>query len=158
MPTVLGDTLTAPTLMTKKTHKKPESRRDASARRYVALPVLASPVLSLKPARLDAEPQLRLIEDRRTFGFLTDRPPRTLRTARPQLVVRAPARPSPDRFAKLRALSSLSPVVSFRQPGSLAMCIRRNTRKQVLHAFGLAGRKGSVYHPRRNAWSSVSCK
>lgn len=136
--------------------KLSETRRDALV--VATRPrVLASPVPLLPIANRHAElTPLVQLEDRRTYGFPLDRPPRTLRTARPQLVVRAPNPLNRDRFAKLRAFALLH-VVSFKTPRSLALCIRRKTRRQVIHAFGLAGRKGSVYHPRRTAWSAVSC-
>lgn len=42
-------------------------------------------------------------------------------------------------------------IVAFRQPARVAVCVRRSIRKQVLHAFGVAG--GRVGKPR---WSDAS--
>lgn len=50
-----------------------------------------------------------------------------------------------------------SPIhVAFEQPQEVITCVRRNSRKEVLHAKGIAGKKG-LRKPRRNPFSSVKC-
>lgn len=47
--------------------------------------------------------------------------------------------------------------ITFRNPQKTVVCVRRTQRKQVLHALGVAGRKG--LKPRRRIWSSaISCR
>lgn len=46
--------------------------------------------------------------------------------------------------------------IAFKEPHKLPICIRRQQRKQVLHAKGVAG--GKVGKPHRNEWSDVSCR
>lgn len=49
----------------------------------------------------------------------------------------------------------LSWRVGFKQPGKTIVCIRRRTRKQVMHAKGYAG--GPTRRPRRTWFSSIVC-
>lgn len=58
--------------------------------------------------------------------------------------------------ARLRARNAPSNQVGFTIPDRIALCRRREARKRVLHAKGVAG--GRVRPPRRNLWSDVSCK
>lgn len=48
-------------------------------------------------------------------------------------------------------------TVIFSAPKSVLVCVRRKTRKEVLHAFKKTGRAGQK-KPRRNWLSSISCK
>lgn len=50
--------------------------------------------------------------------------------------------------------SLLSPIVAFQRPSRMAICIRRQRRRQVLAARGRLGRNRPG---RRSAWSGVSC-
>lgn len=84
--------------------------------------------------------RLTAIEDRRTFSPGRVTVPRTPRQA---------ARMSMQPSGKVE-------VYSFNLPKSVAICARRAIRKQVIHAKGVAGK--SVRKPRRNAFSSISCK
>lgn len=47
-------------------------------------------------------------------------------------------------------------TVAFAAPRSVAICVRRQTRRQVMHAIGKAGKVGQR-RPRRNQHSGVSC-
>lgn len=61
-----------------------------------------------------------------------------------------------DRFgAKLR--SQTKAAVAFAEPTRLALCVRRNQRKEVLHATGKAGKRGQK-KPRRNFFSRITCR
>lgn len=80
----------------------------------------------------------------------------------PQAVWKTPRVTMRPKAAKARARSSgpslfHGPEVhTFDVPRSTMICVRRNQRKEVLHAKGVAGSK--VRRPKRNAWSGVSCK
>lgn len=47
-------------------------------------------------------------------------------------------------------------VYSFALPKTTVVCVRREVRKQVIHAKGVAG--GRVRKPRRNRNSNISCR
>lgn len=84
---------------------------------------------------------LREIEDRRRYSPS----PWIVATAR------EPARVVVDR-------SRYSPFIAnrFAQPERVLVCARRQIRKEVIHARGVAG--GKVRRPRRNELSKISCK
>lgn len=48
-------------------------------------------------------------------------------------------------------------IVAFQDPQRVPVCVRRKQRKAVLHAKGVAGRKG-LRPPRRNLTSNYSCR
>lgn len=86
-------------------------------------------------------PILQEIEDRRRY------------TPSPWIIAtaREPARVVVDR-------SKYSPFIAHRfpDPERVLVCARRQIRKEVLHARGVAG--GKVRPPRRNELSKISCK
>jgi len=47
-------------------------------------------------------------------------------------------------------------VMMFSVPKRVSICVRRKERREVLFAKGKGG--GGKRHPRRNYWSSVSCR
>lgn len=55
-----------------------------------------------------------------------------------------------------RPTTYLPSVVAFADPRKVHLCVRRETRKRVMHALGKAGHR--VRKPRRNKWSSISCR
>lgn len=46
--------------------------------------------------------------------------------------------------------------VAFRRPSRVLVCVRRRIRREVMHAFGKAGKVGQK-RPRRGPYSSVRC-
>lgn len=60
-----------------------------------------------------------------------------------------------DRFGK--AIRDLPYKLRFELPGRLAICVRRRTRREVLHALRHAGKTGMQRRKRINFWSNVSC-
>jgi len=97
---------------------------------------------------------LTILEDRRTFDPEQDfRPARGFRQPRHRLVVR----PNTHRAAGLQRPLSLPSQISFRLPQNVLVCVRRQRRKEVLHAIGKAGRVGQR-SPRRNPYSEISCR
>lgn len=51
---------------------------------------------------------------------------------------------------------TLSARVGFAVPDRVAVCVRRQQRKEVIHALGKSGSGGSRRR-RRNAWSNIDC-
>ena len=47
--------------------------------------------------------------------------------------------------------------IAFADPKRIALCIRRQKRKEVLHALNKTGKIGQK-KPQRNEYSSISCK
>lgn len=109
----------------------------------------------------DAE-QLQEFEDRREFypahhpatGY---EPARTFFGVPARLVATPPPRKSI--LGRSRPLRGVYPsvTVAFERPREVLVCVRRSRRREVLHARGVAGRRG-LRPPRRNAYSAVSCR
>lgn len=106
------------------------------------------------------EPDFRLIQDDRYWNP-DPAIARRLSGVPARLVV---AKPSPR--TRSRGLARSRPFlahsgpphrIAFEAPRGVLVCIRRKIRKQVLHAFQIAGRKGARNPPRRSLWSSIGC-
>ena len=112
------------------------------------------------PTSVDFSPEIQLteVEDRRTWNPEVTSPARSISKTRHRLKVvnRQPSK-NADKFANLRNVSQTKAVVAFRTPAKVAICIRRKIRKEVLFATGKGGRVGQK-RPRRNAYSSISCR
>lgn len=105
---------------------------------------------------------LVLVEDRRLFHF--DGPARTPleddgRPAR--ITLRNKSRPRGQKRGAYRfgpkVYSQTKAIRAFEEPRRVLICVRRQSRKEVLFAKRKAGR-GGMRPPRRNYWSSISCK
>lgn len=104
---------------------------------------------------------LREFEDRRLWypahhvatGY---RPPGTFFGV-PARVVAGQARKAP--VGRSSPLPDLYPAVrvGFEEPRSTLICVRRKQRREVLHAFGVAGRRG-LRPPRRSQFSAITCR
>lgn len=94
------------------------------------------------------------VEDRRTWTPERYRPAKALNRAATRLLPGIPSGPSSQFRIPL-----LSPVIRFAKAASIPICRRRFIRRQVMHALGLAGRRGvGRGRPRhRNEFSGVSC-
>lgn len=115
-----------------------------------------SPVLTGDAFEASAWSPLAEFEDRRLFSpshapVLDYAPPRYLGGSPARFRVGGRGVVPPGHFPAL-----LSPVIGFRQPARLSLCIRRHRRRQVLAARGVLG--GRVRKPTRSAWSSISCR
>lgn len=106
-------------------------------------------------------PALNLFEDRRLFHPEQDyRPALNLLGRQHRLVVPAAVKQPPlnRRSAALSAVRDSVPHrVSFEAPSSVLVCVRRQRRKEVLHALNKTGSGVSRRRPRRNWLSNVSC-
>lgn len=106
----------------------------------------------LAPLSISYSPPLTVYEDRREFHPERDlRPARSFSKRSYSDVVSEPVRSKP------RAL--LSPdTFKFAVPKKVLVCVRRQQRREVLHALKLTRRRGGAGARRRNYWSAVSCK
>lgn len=115
--------------------------------------------------KFDFDSALRSYEDRRTFhpeGSF--RPAASFNRPRHRLVVSGyPKRDSVVRssrnyrFNKLSSLSGTPAHIMFERPRKVVMCVRRQMRREVLHAYRKTGR-GGQRRPRWNWYSRVRCK
>lgn len=118
----------------------------------VARPRLRSVTLSSFPSSLrPLSSHLRLFEDRRTWHPLPSslRVPRTFNSYARLRITPTPRYPRhPSTYP--------SPSISFVAPQRVVLCVRRQRRREVLHALHKAGR-GGQRSPRWTPWSSVRC-
>lgn len=98
------------------------------------------------------------LEDRRRF-FPDALPTRDMRPplAVPRSAARVVVGASQPRRQPGAYSSRFKPILKFALPQRVAMCAKREIRKQVLHAFGKTGRNGQR-KSRRNFWSAISCR
>lgn len=112
---------------------------DIASEPFLPRPLVVVPAPRLSPSVL---PDL---EDRRRFNpTKTVTPPKSIRKDQARLTHRQ------TRYFK-------NDPIKFADPTRIALCARREIRKEVLHAKKIAGRSG-LKKPRRNFWSSISCK
>lgn len=121
------------------------SRRTAIATsyRYAAPRVVRFSLI--RPRRALLAPVVRRSPDLRTFH--------PERVFRPLAAPRSAARVVVRRNAPFR----FPDVFRFAEPRRLALCVRREERRQVLHALGRV-RSGRGRAKHRNALSNVSCR
>lgn len=130
----------------RKSKSKSSSRTPVGRDAYA----VASPVHRLpRPAVLRLPVQvLPLIEDRRRFDpTISVSRPKSIRQDQARLTLRASRAP----------VKQTKTPLSFAVPEKVALCRRREIRREVLHAKRVAGKRG-LRPPRRNLWSSISCK
>lgn len=118
------------------------------------LPGYLSPLRSQTRSRLDVPPLP--LPDRRIYNPepAHTRPARRLSGLPARVVAPTPGKRSLGRSGKLQALSPS--VLLFARSAGVFACVQRKTRKEVIHAKGIAGSK--VKKPKRNAYSNVRCK
>lgn len=142
------------------------SRRSGASDTFTARPLPAPHRYTYEDFALDMRP----VEDRRTYYPERARPARTLTGARHRLRAPGitPTGPLRHLIGPTGAFSGqvvsgdprpldVPSSVRFEAPDGVILCRRRSARRQVLHALGVAGRRG-LAAPRRNEFSSVSCK
>lgn len=125
------------------------ARRRSGARQRDAthitrhLSLLPQPLPALPLSRAPKNPlQRSLFSDRRLFH-----PQRQLQ---PPAALKRPAR----RIMATRHRH----VLKFKVPLQVDLCVRRQRRKEVLHALRLTGKGSRARSRRRNEWSGISCK
>lgn len=127
-----------------------------------ALDRLAEPLRPSRPLstpELYASAHLNLIEDRRRFDPLTTiAPPRALDGRQARLTPsKVPKYSGPPVRGLQDVLAALPSHLAFEEPRRVAACVRRQNRKEVLHALDVAGRSG-VGRGRRRAAPLPGCK
>lgn len=131
-------------------------RRDTSAIANRRLPVSAlySPVPYTNS-------YLRTIEDRRSYHPEgTYRPARLFNESRHRLRAISASRSrsvARSRYRAPQGFGQLVHSVGFVRPQKVLICVRRKIRREVLHAKGVAGRRG-LRRPKYNWYSQVSCR
>ena len=132
--------------------RKSGSKRSGSNRRASAI----SPTHSIaRPRLLRPLPILAGLHDRRHYE-----PDRS--TKPPAAGKRDATRIQADNRTNSRngrTTVGLVTTINFRNPRSVHLCRRRKSRRQVIHALGIAGKRGVGEGRRRhvNFWSKVSC-
>lgn len=67
------------------------------------------------------------------------------------------AKPSALINAATRLAASKTHAIGFAQPSRVALCVRRNVRKEVLFARNLTRRGAGSKHRRKTSWSQIKC-
>lgn len=102
------------------------------------------------------ERALNDVQDYRRFDFDNDFPPRDI-SGYPSRIVAGDTFSAPRRRPAHRNIFKLlSPTIRFDNPSATVTCIRRQRRKEVIHALGVAGSKTAK--PKWTSDSKVSCK
>lgn len=114
-----------------------------------------SPSARSQSRRIDVPPLP--LPDRRIYNpepKLT-RPARRISGRPARVVAPTPGKRILGRSGKSQGLSPS--VLLFARSAGVSLCVQRGVRKEVIHAKGIAGRKG-LKKPKRNAYSHVRCK
>lgn len=143
--------------------KSNSKRRVTSANANQRLPLRPSPY-TLSPydasrqLSFDFTRALRELEDRRSWHPLgEDRPAETVRRSQRGFTVSSTPRATQQRRPGRRQKFYHPMAVAFVAPRETLICVRRQRRKEVLHAKKKTGR-GGQRKPRFNQWSKVRCK
>lgn len=125
-------------------------------REFLVLDELAKPARRAFYPSETTLPDLRLFEDRRTWkpGYA---PPSRLEGRRLDSGVVPLFHITPARKNAPGAVLGVPRAIAFAKPEQVAVCIRRERRREVLHAHGVAGSHG-LRGGRRGALSGISCK
>lgn len=140
--------------MSKKSRNRSRSRRVTTVNANRRLPTTQYDLINFiegLPAR-HPSPSIA-IEDRRTFHPDGEfRNARSYNSSSHSLVVGSPAPAShnSNRF------TDVPNSVAFASPDKVMVCVRRNARKEVLHALKKTGKSGQK-RPRRSAYSDINC-
>lgn len=145
--------------MGRRNNRRPSAISPHRSLDALLVPVRPSPAVTFS-SRVPAD--LSPIEDRRTFWPepAALRPALTLRGTGARVVGAAPVRKPGPPGRKSTALASVKTgsVLTFSAPKRVAVCVRRQRRKEVLFATGKGGRRGRQRQRRRSEFSEVSCR
>lgn len=122
-------------------------RRDASSIANRRLAERRLPTVNYRFRRLS----LSEIEDRRRFGQEQNLPFRTVYNKPARFKIIQPT----IREKQVKKIDWVPSAIGFLNPTSVAVCIRRKQRREIMHAKGYAG--GSVKLPTFNEASFVRC-
>lgn len=139
--------------MSRKRRNRSEQRDNFPIANFVAV----RPNISYsRPSLVTFTPRVALsqIEDRRTYHPLDFfRPARSFNRSQHSLVVKQPAK-NKDRFSGLRGLPT---AIQFYAPKKVLVCVRRQRRKEVIHALKKTGKGAAKRHRRRSYYSNIHC-
>lgn len=123
------------------------------------LPLSQTPSRATMRARnLTLFPDLTEIEDRRRWHPLGQAAPaHGLSKPRHRLKMSEPLPRNRDAFRDAIRPKVSPSITAFSVPLPVAICVRRQRRKEVLHALNKTGKVGQK-RPRRSEYSSVSCR
>lgn len=129
----------------------------------ITRPVPAWPVLTVRRPVFEPVSDRRVFHPSRVFrpAVLVDgRPVRRYVVAAPRLVRPAAVGRGARAHPSWRAprLFELPHKVSFPDPVRTLVCVRRGTRREVLHALKYVGRGSGGGRKRRNELSEVTCR
>ncbi len=135
------------------THGRHRSSK-TNPKKYNPYPILAYG-FSGKPRNRLKIKTLRQVEDRRLYNPGGTRAGARLLSG--QLHTLEERAPEQKTRLQKHPGSRTGTVLGFKTPNRVAICIRRNIRKQVLHAKKQTGKAGQS-KPHYNYYSSISCK
>lgn len=141
--------------------KKSKSKNQSSRRRVISNPNAnrrLPPTLSL-PRSIYQSPSKALsqIEDRRTYHPEGDfRPAASFSKPRHRLEVPRAKHPHRQNFQLAFRSVLNNGRIAFKAPEKVLVCVRRQRRKEVLHALKKSGKTGQR-KPRQSYLSSVTC-
>lgn len=102
---------------------------------------------------------LRSIEDRRVYDPEGPwRPARAFSGDRARFTVTGDVRRSNRPLKSFKYDPPVPVGVGFEIPRNVLICVRRNRRREVLHALRKTGRGGGQKPPRFNWYSKISCR
>lgn len=122
---------------------------------------LSKPTIRLSPVvetivRHTAPTALRDIEDRRTYHPQgKQRPARSIDKPTHRLVM--PVHPKAPAQNKRTQAPRMPHTVQFAAPKKVLVCIRRKTRKEVLHALNKTGKGARARHRRQSEYTTIRC-
>ena len=134
--------------MSRKSSRSRRNRRDNVSIANRRLPYFSSSPRSMS--------QLSLIEDRRVYNPLGSLSPARSISRNTHALVVPNDRVSPSRSRSNRSFLSPPSFVGFQAPKKVLVCVRRQRRKEVLHALKKTGRVGQR-RPRFSDYSSIKC-
>lgn len=136
-----------------------KNRKSKSRRNKTRVPnVNANQRLRFDYVQTDLEDFLRSIEDRREYHPESDsRPARSFNKSRHRLVLPAANKNIIHRENFDVMQPAAVPIgIGFDEPDKVIVCVRRQRRKEVLHALNKTGKSGQK-RPRRSEYSDVRC-
>lgn len=147
--------------MSKSSRKRRVTSRNANQRLPLSSEYRLSPYDASRQMSFDFNSALRALEDRRTWHPEgPNRPARSFNRSNHQIVVGPdPASRSgrSEPYRPSKPWRTLPSIVAFGEPENVAVCVRREQRREVLHAKKKTGRRGQK-KPRWTKLSRVSCR
>lgn len=140
-------------------------RRETDVFSNGTLPVYTTPQFRPTPVHPIRSSALREFEDRRTFYPTVIRPAATFSSPNHRLVAvdrsyfKRPRVQTTPRWNFQTQMSGTKASIAFAEPTRTLICVRRQQRREVLHALNKTGHgTGATRYSRWNEYSNVRCK